>query len=255
MNYSPKSSLRIRCFFCIFMLLLLSVADKEICAQEIHPSGTQNKLEITENSDSILYEGLAQYFFFVQESYFAGHLMYCGNIENVISYGKNSSSYFYHWILENEKRLKIECDGYSVVIFCDKDTIISLYKDVGNLRASVNSELGLWHLINLFDENDVVIEDTSIYTKFFHLRQSVIVELQECHGYEMEMQTASESAKPVMLIFIFDHGELHLHPLSNIPQYPINSDYLHQLEQLASSVCKKNNASKMLFTAPMLYRE
>ena len=181
--------------------------------------------------------------------------MYCGNIENVICYGKSISSYFYHWILENEKRLKIECDGYSVVIFLDKDTIISLYKDVDNLQASVNTGLGLWHLINLFDKNDVVIEDTSIHTEYFHLRQSVIVELHESHGYEMEMQIDAESAKPVMLIFIFDHGELHLHPLSNIPQHPINSEYLHQLEQLASSVCKKNNASKMLFTAPMLYRE
>lgn len=255
MNYSPKSSLRIRCVFCIFMLLLLSVADKGICAQEIHPSDTQKKLEITKKSNSSIYEGLSQFFFYVQESYFAGHLMYCGNIENVICYGKSISPYFYHWVLENEKRLNIECDGYSVVIFLDKDTIISLHKDVDNLRASVNTELGLWRLINLYDKNDVVIEDTSIYTKYYNLRQSVIVELHECHGYEMEMQTAAESEKPVMLILIFDHGELNLHPLSNTPQHHISSEYLHQLEQLASSVCQKYNASKMLFTAPMLYRE
>ena len=115
-------------------------------------------------------------------------------------------------------------------------------------------------MVNLFDENDVVIndvviEDTSISTKYFTLRQNILVELYERHGYEMERNTFAESERLVMLIFIFDHGELRLHPLSFVPKHPIDSEYLHKLEQLASSVCQEFNVSKMLFTAPMMYRK
>lgn len=255
MNYTLKSSLKSRWFSCFFVFLLLSVANKEICAQEEHSSSAEEKLEITEDNDSNIKKDLFQFFFYVQESYFAGHQMYCENLENVICYGKRISPGYYNWVLENKKRFKIECDGYSVSVCLDKDTIISLYKDVEELRNYVNTDIGLWRLVNIFDKNDVVIEDTSIYTTFSSLRQNVLVEFYERNGYEMEKKFVAESERLVMLILIFDHGELRLHPLSNVPKHPIDSEYLHQLEQLATSVCQEFNVSKMLFTVPMMYRE
>ena len=256
MNYTLKSSLKSRWFSCFFVFLLLSVADKEICAQEEHSSSAKEKLEITEDNDSNnIKKDLFQFFFYVQESYFAGHQMYCGNFENVICYGKRISPGYYHWVLENKKRFKIECDGYSFSVNFDEDTIISLSKDVEELRNSVNTGIGLLRMVNIFDENDVAIDDTSIYETFSSLRHNMLVELYERHGYEMEVQNIAESEWPVMLIYIFDRGELSPHPLTNVPKRPISPEYLHRIEQLATAVCRKFNVSKILFTVPMMYRK
>ncbi len=255
MNYTLKSSLKSSWFSCFFIILLLSVAEKEICAQEERPSSAEEETGMAEDSNSNIKKDLFQFFFYVQESYFAGHQMYCGNFENVICYGKRISPSYYRWVLENKKRFKLECDGYSFSVCFDNDTIIALYKDIEELRNYFNTGIGLWRMVTLFDENDVAIDDTNIYATFSPLRQNILVELYERHGYEMEVQSTAESEWPVMLVYIFDRGELFLHPMSNVPKHPIDSEYLHQLEQLATSVCQEFNVSKMLFTAPMLYRE
>ena len=237
-------------------LTLMGVACDKVYAQETNALHIHDSM--SDNDSSFVEDPLELFLLDVQESYFDDHLMYCNDLGKIVLWGEKISPFWSHWVADNLDCIKIKSDSSIVRLYC-ADTLFALYEHPINLQT-FSGHLYFWRFVRLFDKNDFVVPDTNIYMDYASYRRDMLINMRDQYGYKMEMlefvidsECLERKSYPELLLFVYDGGELRLHPVSVGKEQYLDDVYKKQLLQMAASLCSKYKAEKMVFSAPFLY--
>lgn len=204
-------------------------------------------------------DSLSEFFFYVQEGYYKSHLMYCDDLKKMIRYGERMFPYLYQRVLENIDDFKVEHNKLEMQIFY-KDTFLASYNHSFNPQE-FSTYIFLRNFVILFDKEDFVITDSNIYNDYLTIKQSIAIDLHEHNGCEFEMQMVSSFGEedsmtniyPLMVVFVYDSSGLHPHPLfDDNEDWYISGKYKQTVIQMATFLCSKYNAEKIIFSVPVM---
>ena len=237
-------------------LTLMGVACDKVYAQETNALHIHDSM--SDNDSSFVEDPLELFLLDVQESYFDDHLMYCNDLGKIVLWGEKISPFWSHWVADNLDCIKIKSDSSIVRLYC-ADTLFALYEHPINLQT-FSGHLYFWRFVRLFDKNDFVVPDTNIYMDYASYRRDMLINMRDQYGYKMEMlefvidsECLERKSYPELLLFVYDGGELRLHPVSVGKEQYLDDVYKQQLLQMAASLCSKYKAEKMIFSVPLLY--
>ena len=239
------------------ILIVLFVSCNRLYAQDTDAISLN---EVTEHGLSrTIEDSLFEFFFYVQEGYYGNHLMFSNDLKKMIQYGELVFPQLYQRVLENINDFKEEHDKFEIQIFY-KDTFLASYNHPFNLQEFSTYVL-LRNFVVLFDKDDFIVTDSNIYNDYLSFRQSITIKLHEHSGCDFEMQMVSSIDEedsvthmyPLIVIFVYDSRGLHLHPLfDNYEDRYISEKYKQMVIQMASFLCSKYKAEKIIFSAPLM---
>lgn len=258
---NPKNSFII----IAFTLFMLCITSKKAFAQD---TVTIDGSEQIQDIDSIpdFYDKLETFFFYVTESYYTGHWMYCDDLEHMMNYcNAESMSYStYHWVLENKNNIRIESGLNEISLFLNDTIFISCKKPFDPQYWMTDAHLRSF--VCLFNGNDFLIEDegNKIYKYYSKLKQEMLLKLHEEYGYDVEMQKLYDydgeireelkNEGPVTVLFIYDSEGLRLHPQFAGYEEKIDNEYKQRITQLATSLCSKYKAKKVILSSQIMHK-
>lgn len=264
MHYSRKASLVqdkilptvVTCiFFMGFIQVNANAQDNDtICLQKNVGHNLQSKSLNDEIDDMLMF------FFYAQEAYFSSHFTYSNDLETILRYGENISPILYHQIMDSITHFRVESGIIEMRLFYNNDTLVT-YKQ--NINCHDFSSVGkLRHYVRVFDDKDLAIHDTNIFTEYFAQKQDLFVNLHEKYGFDVVMVTLPVDEcdidvreYPLTMLFVYDSSELIVHPIFDECKYHISNEYKQHLAQMADLLCLKYNASKIIFTAQIMCRK
>ncbi|MBR4624690.1 MAG: hypothetical protein IKO56_04035, partial [Alphaproteobacteria bacterium] len=74
-----------KCFIVAAALFMLCITSNKALAQDTATNATTEQLQ-NKDSISVLYDKLESFLFYVTESYYMGHWMYCDDLEHMMNY-------------------------------------------------------------------------------------------------------------------------------------------------------------------------
>ena len=177
MRYSLKADpiAKNRCRVVVISLILLGATCDKTYAQNTITLHVQDSIEQLHqnNSFSSMEDGLLEFFFYVQEAYYGSHYMYCDDFEKLIRYGETIAPSLYHRIMENITDFKIESDILNMRIFYKDDTLVSFHKQpIEPIEFCTSAHLR--NYVRLFDEHDLVIQETNVYKDYITVSDIVM---------------------------------------------------------------------------------
>lgn len=240
------------------VLILLFISCNRLSAQDAN--NTTFVHDAMEQGVSNTFEDtLFEFFFYVQEGYYKSHLMYCDDLKKMIQYGERAFPHLYQRVLGNIDDFKEEHDKFELRIF-HKDTFLASYNHPFNPQE-FSTYIFLRNFVTLFDKDDFAITDSNIYNDYHSLKQSIAIKLHEHSGCEFEVQMVSSFDEedsmthmyPLMVVFVYDSSGLHLHPLfDDYEDWNIPEEYKQIVIQMATFLCSKYKAAKIIFSAPAM---
>ncbi len=239
------------------VLILLFVSCNRLSAQDANTTSVHEAME--QGAPSTYEDSLFEFFFYVQERYYSGHLMYCNDLKKMIQYGERMFPYLYQRVLENIDDFKEEHNKLELQIFY-KDTFLASYNHPLDPKE-YSTYIFLRNFVTLFDEDDFSVTDSNIYNDYLSLRRSITIKLHEQSGCEVEMQKVSSFEEedtvtnmyPLTVVFVYDSSGLHLHPLfDDYEDLCISEKFKQMVVQMAASLCSKYKAEKIIFSVPVM---
>ena len=193
------------------------------------------------------------------------HWMYCDDLEHMMNYtDAESMSYStYHWVLENKNNIRIESNLNEISFFFNDTIFISFKKPFEPQYWMTDAHLRSF--VCLFDGNDFRIGDVRKYNKYYSKqKRKMLIKLHEEYGYDVEMQKLYDydgeireelkNEGPVTVLFIYDSDGLRLHPQFAGYEEKIDDEYRQRITQLATSLCSKFKAKKVIFSSQIMHK-
>ena len=255
-----------KCFIVAAALFMLCITCNKAVVQDTETDSITEQSQ-DRGSISFFYDKLKSFLFFVTESYYMGHWMYCDDLEHMMNYtDAESISYItYHCVLENKNNIRIESDLNEISFFINDTFFISFKQPPFNPQYWM-TDAHLYTFVNLFDENDFRIGDdgNEIYKYYFKLKKEMLIDPHEKYGFDVEMQKVYDydgdvrevlkNERPVTVLFIYDSEGLRLHPQFAGYEEKIDNEYKQHITQLATSLCSKFKAKKAIFPSQIIHK-
>lgn len=204
-------------------------------------------------------EDLMGFFFFVQEAYFSSHFSYSNDLETVCRYGETLSPFMYRQIMDSITNFRVECGNLEMTLFYDNDTLAAFKRNFNCQDVYINMRLR--DFVRLFDDKDLVIDDTTVFKEYCTQKRELLVNLYEKCGYDVEMVMLpldeygiEKKEYPLTVLFVYDSSGLIVHPLFSEYECQIDNDFKRNLAHMAGSICSKYNASKIIFSSQIMCR-
>lgn len=245
-------------------LFMLCITSNKALAQDTATNATTEQLQ-NKDSISVLYDKLESFLFYVTESYYMAHWMYCDDLEHMMNYtDAESMSYStYHWVLENKNNIRIESNLNEISFFFNDTIFISFKKPFEPQYWMTDAHLRSF--VCLFDGNDFRIGDVRKYNKYYSKqKRKMLIKLHEKYGYDVEMQKLYDydgeireelkNEGPVTVLFIYDSEGLRLHPQFAGYEEKIDNEYKQRITQLATSLCSKYKAKKVILSSQIMHK-
>ncbi len=246
-------------FVCIIIAVLIS---NNVDAQDTGTVYSQKNVGYRQPINSLFNdtEDLLGFFFYVQESYFSSHFVYSNDFETMLRYGKSLSPILYNQIMDCVTSFRVECDNLEMSIFYNNDTLVAFKRNVNYQDFCRKAQLR--NFVRLFDDSDLVIDDTNIFMEYSAQKRDLLIILHEKYGYDVDMvmlplceSDIEKKEYPLTILFVYDSSGLIVHPLYNEYKFHIDNDFKRHLAQMADSLCSKYNATKIIFSSQIMSRK
>lgn len=255
-----------KCFIVAAALFMLCITSKKAFAQD---TVTIDGSEQIQDIDSIpdFYDKLETFFFYVTETYYISHWMYCDDLETMINYSYDkfaTPNICYYWFLENRNKIRIESSPNEISFFIN-DTFFTSDKQPFDPQY-YETNIRLRSFIRLFDGNGLLIGDSgnNIYKYYSKQKRKMLLKMHKVYGYDVEMQKLYDydgdvrevlkNERPVTVLFIYDSEGLRLHPQFAGYEEKIDNEYKQHITQLATSLCSKFKAKKAIFPSQIIHK-